>query len=202
MQIGPKYKICKRLGSSVFEKCQTQKFQLSEARFTKIRKRRKTLSDYGRQLIEKQKIRYSYGISERQLSRYVKESVGKKGVDPAICLFEKLESRLDNVIYRLGLASTRRLARQLASHGHITVNGRKMTIPSHMVSIGDIISIREGSKTKTPFINLVEKLSEYKIPAWLSFDVKKTEGKIEKKPIYSGTEAPFDISTVLEFYSR
>lgn len=203
MQIGPKYKICKRLGSSVFEKCQTQKFMVSEARFAKSkRKRRRTLSDYGRQLIEKQKVRYSYGISERQLSRYVKEAVAKKGTDSIVTLFEKLESRLDNVIYRLGLANTRRLARQLASHGHITVNGKKMTIPSHIISVGDVIAIREGSKLKTPFVNLSDRLQEYKIPSWLSFDVKKMLGKIEKKPIYSSIEAPFDISTVLEFYSR
>lgn len=203
MQIGPKYKICKRLGSSVFEKCQTQKFMVSEARFAKSKKRRRrALSDYGRQLIEKQKVRYSYGISERQLSRYVKEAITKKEVDSAISLFEKLESRLDNVVYRLGLANTRRLARQLTSHGHITVNGKKMTIPSHIISTGDIIAIREGSKSKIPFANLSDRLREYKMPAWLSYDVKKMLWKVEKKPVYSSTEALFDISTVLEFYSR
>src|SRR3989344_7285371 len=108
MIIGPRYKICKRLGSGVFEKCQTQKFQLSEARRgAKRRTGRKprTLSDFGRQLLEKQKVRYAYGVPERQLARYTREAVEGTG-DPTVSLLSRLETRLDNVVYRLGLAPT------------------------------------------------------------------------------------------------
>ena len=116
MIIGAKYKICRRLGSGVFEKCQNQKFSLSEARHEKSKrgKRRKQISDYGQQLIEKQKIRFSYGISERQLRNYIKEATAMKKITAREGLFQLLESRLDNTLYRLGIAVTRPLARQMA----------------------------------------------------------------------------------------
>jgi small subunit ribosomal protein S4 len=122
MIIGPKYKICRRLGSGVFDQCQSPKFMLSEAKKTKVAKKgpRKQVSEYGQQLGEKQKIRFSYGISEKQLGNYVEEATSSKGSVASEKLFELLETRLDNTIYRLGLASTRRLARQMASHGHFT----------------------------------------------------------------------------------
>lgn len=204
MKAGPKYKICKRLGSSVFEKCQTQKFMLSEARSLKSsrKRRRKTLSDYGRQLIEKQKVRYTYGISEKQLSNYIKEAVSKKGVIPMEKLFENLELRLDNIIYQLGLANTRGLSRQIASHGHILINGRKMTIPSHRLSKGDTIEIREGSKNKVIFTAIDERLAEHKAPGWLSFDKKKMTGVVVEKPAYESSLVAFDMGAVLEYYSR
>ena len=132
MIIGPKYKICRRLGSGVFDQCQSQKFMLSEAKKTKVAKKgpRKQVSEYGQQLNEKQKIRFSYGISEKQLGNYVEEATSSKGSVASEKLFELLETRLDNTIYRLGLASTRRLARQMASHGHFLVNGTKTNVPS------------------------------------------------------------------------
>ena len=130
MKIGPKFKIAKRLGAPIFEKTQTQKFALSESRGGRQNKRRPgQMSDYKRQLIEKQKMRFTYGISEKQFRRYVDDAVEKSN-QPVALLMERLESRLDNVIYRMGLAKTRRLARQITSHGHICVNGKKMTIPS------------------------------------------------------------------------
>src|SRR3990167_4336783 len=114
MRIGPKYKICKRLGSSVFEKCQTQKFMLSEERRNKSKgrtgRRPRALSDYGRQLLEKQKMRYTYGLSEKQLSRYVKAAFALK--DPVSALYRALELRADNAVYRAGLAPTRRASSQ------------------------------------------------------------------------------------------
>src|SRR5262245_8692490 len=129
MKIGPKYKIAKRLGAPVFEKTQTQKFALSEARKAKnVRKKRGgAASDYSKQLTEKQKMRYTYGITEKQLRRYVDEAAAT-GHQPIALLIARLESRLDNVVYRLGLAPTRLGARQMVSHGHVTVNGRKLTI--------------------------------------------------------------------------
>ena len=127
MKIGPKYKIARRLGPAVFEKTQTQKFALSEARHAagkKRDKRSKALSDFGLQLIEKQRVRFSYGITERQLSNYVEKAIETKG-NPSENLFASLESRLDNVVYRMGIAHTRRLARQMVSHGHFVVYGKR-----------------------------------------------------------------------------
>jgi small subunit ribosomal protein S4 len=204
MRTGPKYKICKRLGAGVFEKCQTQKFALSESREGKKRKggAPRGLSDYGKQLLEKQKVRYTYGLSEHQLGRYVTGATEMRGVDSGTELMRHLESRLDNVIYRAGLGSTRAMARQIVSHGHVTVNGRRVTIPSFSVSVGDAIAVRAGSKTRTPFITAPERLLEHTTPAWLTFDVKNLEGKVVSSPVVSPTELSFDLGVVLEYYSR
>tara|TARA_B100002051_G_scaffold276628_2_gene326312 strand:- start:35180 stop:35791 length:612 start_codon:yes stop_codon:yes gene_type:complete len=203
MKIGPKFKIAKRLGAPIFEKTQTQKFELSQARGANARRGRRPgqMSDYKRQLIEKQKMRFIYGISEKQFRRYVDEAVEKSN-QPVSLLMERLESRLDNVIYRMGLAKTRRLARQITSHGHICVNGKKMTIPSHKVKPGDIISIREGSRQTGLFVDLKEKYEAAAVPAWVTFDVKKMEGTMKSLPVYNPAETMFDPEQVLEYYSR
>lgn len=202
MIVGPKYKICKRLGGAVFEKCQTQKYTLSEARSATTRRRRPgAMSDYKRQLLEKQKMRYTYGISERHLARYVKEAVAK-GEDPIAKLMTRLESRLDNVVYRLGLAKTRRFARQMVSHGHITVNGRKLTVPSYDVKKGDVVAVREGSKDTGMFATLLEEHSASTVPAWLSFNIKNMSGEAQSTPSYDLSDALFDPEQVLEYYSR
>ena len=201
MKIGPKFKIAKRLGAPIFEKTQTQKFQLSEARGGQRRRRPGQMSDYKRQLIEKQKMRFTYGISEKQLRRYVDEAVTKSH-QPIALLMTRLESRLDNVAYRLGLAPTRQASRQMASHGHLTVNGKKMTIPSHRVRIGDVISVREGSKSKALFDNFSDNHEAAGVPAWLTFDAKKLEGKMNAEPTYEPAETLFDPEQVLEYYSR
>jgi small subunit ribosomal protein S4 len=202
MKIGPKFKIAKRLGAPIFEKTQTQKFELSLARGSARRtKRPGQMSDYKRQLLEKQKMRFTYGLTEKQLRRYVDEAV-EKSHQPVALLMQRLESRLDNVIYRLGLAKTRRLARQIASHGHICVNGKKMTIPSHRVEVGDILTVREGSRQTGLFINLSETHEAAGVPAWLSFDVKKMEGTMKSPAMYNPTESLFDPEQVMEYYSR
>jgi small subunit ribosomal protein S4 len=202
MKIGPKFKIAKRLGAPIFEKTQTQKFALSEARGGRRRTGRPgQASDYKRQLIEKQKMRFTYGISEKQLRRYVDEAVSKSH-QPISLLIGRLESRLDNVAYRLGLAKTRQMARQMASHGHLTVNGRKMTIPSHKVKVGDVIAVREGSRSSALFDTLKETHESAGVPAWLSFDVKALEGKMLAEPTYEPSETLFDPAQVLEYYSR
>ncbi|MCB9815561.1 30S ribosomal protein S4 [Candidatus Nomurabacteria bacterium] len=203
MKIGPKFKIAKRLGAPIFEKTQSQKFELSLARSANQRrgKRPGQASDYKRQLIEKQKLRFTYGISEKQLRRYHDDAVEKSN-QPVAVMMERLESRLDNVIYKMGLAKTRRLARQIASHGHICVNGKKMTIPSHKVKVGDVLSIREGSRQTGLFIDLKEKHETAGLPAWVTFDVKKMEGEMKALPIYNPAETLFDPEQVMEFYSR
>lgn len=202
MIIGPKYKIAKRLGAPVFEKTQTQKFALSEARSARNKTRRGgPQSDYKRQLIEKQKMRFSYGITEKQLRRYVDEAF-LKGNQPISDLIIRLESRLDNVVYRLGLAKSRRLARQLVAHGHISLNDRRINIPSHRVKIGDIVSVREKSKQSPLFVNLSETHEITSVPGWLGFDSKKLSGEKKAEPAYEPSETIFDPQQVLEYYSR
>ncbi|MBP7006488.1 MAG: 30S ribosomal protein S4 [Candidatus Pacebacteria bacterium] len=195
-----KFKVGRRLGAGVYDKCQTPKFSASSAKFGPGSRRPKALSEYGAQLIEKQKIRFSYGITEKQLSNYVKKASQTKGSGTAVKFYEELESRLDNVVYRMGLALSRRGARQMVSHGHFVVNNNKVTIPSFSVKTGDLIKVREGSKSKKLFENLPARLKEYNFPNWLSFDPEKMEGKISAKP--KNTDTFLDLNAVLEFYSR
>ena len=202
MKIGPKFKIAKRLGAPIFAKTQSQKFELSQARGGRMRKGRPgQMSDYKRQLLEKQKMRYTYGISEKQLRRYVNEAV-EKSHQPIALLMERLESRLDNVVFRLGLAKTRQMARQMVSHGHIVVNGKKITVPSHKVREGDVITVREGSRDAIMFTNLSEAHEATAVPSWLSFELKKLNGTVKAKPVYDPAAALFDPAQVLEYYSR
>lgn len=202
MKIGPKYKIARRLGAPIFEKTQSQKFALSEARKQSgPRKHRGQMSDYKRQLIEKQKMRLSYGISEKQLRNYVDEAV-EKSHQPISLLISRLESRLDNVVYRLGLAKTRRFARQIVSHGHITVNGRRLTVPSHKIKIGDVVAVRAGSKDTGIFTGITDTHEGTSVPHWLSFDLKNLSGEKKAEPTYEPTETQFDPQQVLEYYSR
>jgi small subunit ribosomal protein S4 len=200
MEKKPKYKIGRRLGAGVFEKCQTPKFvQSSQRKAKSSSKRPKALSEFGQQLIEKQKIRFSYGITERQLSNYVKEASKSKGSIQEH-LFEILESRLDNVVYRLGLAHTRRFARQMISHGHFLVNGTRTTVPSYRTKAGDVVTPRAGSKNTSLFSNLEERLKTYKQPDWVTLAADSIEGKVVGKP--KNTEGFLNIGSVLEFYSR
>jgi small subunit ribosomal protein S4 len=196
----PKFKICRRLGPGVYDKCQTGKFSSATGALGPNARRPKALSEYGTQLIEKQKVRMSYGISEKQLSNYVKKASHIKGAGTAEKFYEELESRLDNVIYRFGIAPSRRAARQMVSHGHFVVNGHKVTIPSFTVTPGDVVQVREGSKGSKLFTDLANKLKDYTLPAWLSFDVNKVEGKVLAKP--KNVETFLDLNAVLEFYSR
>ncbi|PCI30096.1 30S ribosomal protein S4 [Candidatus Wolfebacteria bacterium] len=202
MITGPKYKIAKRLGAPVFEKTQTPKFALSKNRGGKRTKRRKQLSEYGRQLMEKQKMRYVYGLYEKQFSNYIAKATSKKGVVPSEMLYQDVELRLDNIVFRMGLAHTRALARQLSSHGHITVNGRKVTIPSYALKVGDKIAVREGSKEKKVFEGLVDKLANTTPVTWVKFDPKTLSGEVQGMPKQGEEELLFDITSVLEYYSR
>lgn len=206
MRIGAKYKIARRLGVPIFEKTQKQKFALSKIRKETAKLRRskhmRKQTDYGLAMLEKQKARYTYIIGERQFSNYVKAAIAKRGVNNAQALFENLEMRLDNVSYRIGFANTRLFSRQMVNHGHITVNGKRVDIPSAQVYEGDIISIRPGSTKKKMFENLDERLKEIRQPAWIKFDSIKKEGKIEGRPKLGEGDLLFDINTVLEFYTR
>jgi len=198
-----KYKIAKRLGAAVFEKTQSQKFALSEARSPKkMRGGRGGGSDYGRQLLEKQRVRFTYGLSERQLSNYAKTAFTKD--DPSKMLHIELEMRADTAVYRAGFASTRRAARQIVSHGHITINGKRTTTPSHRVKKGDVIAIREGSKTSALFAGLstTEEENRRTVPSWLTVDLALLRAEVVGEPGYNPIESGLDYSTVFEFYSR
>ncbi|MGI9118359.1 MAG: 30S ribosomal protein S4 [Minisyncoccia bacterium] len=195
-----KYKMCRRLGVGLYEKCQTPKFVASEAKRKKGDKKPKQLSEYGTQMLEKQRVRFSYGISEKQLSNYVNIATGTKGALATDKLYELLETRLDNVVYRLGLAHTRALARQMVSHGHIMVNGKKIKVASHQISAKDVITVRDGSKSSPLFTDIAGKLKSYSWPAWLTFNVEKLEATVTGAP--KNTEGFLNFNTVLEYYSR
>ena len=195
-----KYKISRRLQAPLFEKCQTQNFVLREQRRAP-KKRRRMLSEYGRQLAEKQKVRYLYSISERVLKNYVKKAVANRASSTEEVLAELLERRLDNVVYQLSLAPTRRMARQMVSHGHFTVNGRKVTTPSYQVRDTDVIGVREGSVQTTLFQVMLAPSSNLKPRVgWVSWDVKAKQGTIASKPTLG--ETVFSIPVILEYYSR
>ncbi|MBC7564719.1 30S ribosomal protein S4 [Candidatus Saccharibacteria bacterium] len=202
MIIGPKYKIAKRLGAPIFEKTQSPKFAISQARQGRTRKRGGMASDYKKQLIEKQKMRFTYGITEKQLSRYVQEATTTSDHQPIVHLIQRLESRLDNVVYRLGLAKTRRYARQMVSHGHIYVNGRRLNVPSYKVAANDMVTVREGSKGTGMFTAFADTHETLSVPSWLIFDVKTMTGKVTGTLTYQATDYMFDPEQVLEYYSR
>ena len=201
MKIGPKYKIARRLGSPIFEKTQTPRYAVSLGRKEKAGTMpTRPKSEFGKQLIEKQKARLSYGLSERQFANYVKQSLNAP--EPTQKLFQSLETRLDNVLYRAGLAKTRLQARQMASHGHATVNGRRVTVPSIIMKEGSVAGVREGSLKSPLFGGAGERLTTLTAPAWLLVNASKLEAKVVGKPVYVPNEAVFDLGAVIEFYSR
>ena len=201
MKIGPKYKIARRLGAPIFEKTQGAKYALSLTRKEKnIKGRQKPKSEYGKQLLEKQKARFSYGVSEKQFSKYTKASLNAP--EPLQKLFRSLEMRLDNILYRSGLAKTRASGRQMAAHGHATVNGKRVTIPSMLLKIGDEVGIRGGSVESPLFVDAEERMNTQAAPSWIELDPKKKVSKVAGLPTYVPGEQLFDLGVVLEFYSR
>ncbi len=199
LQIKSKYKIAKRLGAGVFEQTQTQKFALAEAN-SKPKKRPRGGSDYGRQLLEKQKVRFTYGLAEKQLANYAEKAFTEK--NPSEALHKALESRADSAVYRAGFASTRRAARQAVSHGHFTVNGRRITAPSYALKKGDKLAIREGNKKSPLYAGLSEKEGGRSVPQWLTVDSGTLIAEVVGEPAYTSADSGLDYPTVFEFYSR
>jgi small subunit ribosomal protein S4 len=200
MIIGPKYKIARRLGAPVFEKTQTQKFNLSKER--KTTKFSKQKSAYGMQLNEKQKARLTYGISEKQFKNYVNKILAKKSTDPQFALFAALETRLDNMVARAGFARTRREARQMVSHGHILVNGRRVNVPSYVVKEKDVVSVKQTSLERGVMATYETRQKDITLPAWLSFD-KASKGVVfSGVPKYAPGELMFDLAQIIEYYRR
>ena len=202
---GPRNRIARREGIDLGLKTHGSK---SHARLLKklgvlpgqhgVSKRRKT-SDHGLQLREKQKLRYTYGISEAQLQNYFKKAIVKKG-NTSIYLTQLLESRLDNVVYRLGFAPTRSAARQIVSHGHIKVNNGIVNISSYQVNVDDIISFSNEKMTKVPYIEKALTNKDVLVPEWL--EKKGTVGKITAVPSTEEIQKSVNLRLVVEFYSR
>jgi small subunit ribosomal protein S4 len=205
-----KCKICRRTGEKLFlkgEKCTSAKCAMIERPFApgqKAKKRKSGLTEYGKEAREKQKMKKYYGVTEAQFKRYVTEVAENRGRIENVAdeLVQKLESRLDNIVFRLGWAKSRAEATQMVSHGHFIVNGRKVDIPSYTIHLNDVIGIRPGSRNISAFKNLNERMKKYSLPDWLSYDKEKMEGKMVKKPLASDIQLPAEIASVFEHYSR
>ncbi len=162
--------------------------------------RRRKVSEYGAQLQEKQKVKFVYGVLEKQFHRYYLKASNMKGITGEN-LLSLLERRLDNVVYRLGHAKTRRRARQIVVHGHIMVNGRKVNIPSYLVKAGDVITLRERSRESEMFKSLREGTGSL-IPKWLTFDAQNLTGTVAALPTREDIDLQVQENMIVEFYSR
>jgi small subunit ribosomal protein S4 len=203
-------KLCRREGEKLYlkgtrclsPKCALEKRDYPPGQHGRASQyRRGRASDFSRQLREKQKVRRIYGILERQFRRYFREAQQKSGLTGSN-LLTILESRLDNVIYRMGYAASRAQARQLVQHGHFTVNGRKTDIPSYNVKPGDHISVRDGSRKRTFFKQLRELAQERMPSEWLSRDIPGLSGKMIRIPERTDIELPINEQLIVEYYSR
>lgn len=161
--------------------------------------RRLGSSEFGRQLLEKQRVKWTYGLRERQFKKYFVEASKIPGATGEI-IMRRLERRLDNAVFRLGWAVSRSIARQLVSHGHILVNEKKVTIPSYQVRVNDVLCIRPRSRPMKQFEDLDARLEKHEPPLWLFRDAKTSDAKVLKEP--EGFDVPFDLSLVVDFYSR
>jgi small subunit ribosomal protein S4 len=162
-------------------------------------KARRQISEYGEQLREKQRFQFSYGLRESQMRLLFKEALKDPEVTGNMIL-SLLERRLDNAVYRLGFAASRSVARQLVSHGHILVNGRRVSIPSYRVREGDAITLKRQSKTHSAFQNLHDRLKNYEPPEWLAIDKDALSGKVVSYP--KDFDLPFDVNMVVEYYAK
>ena len=163
--------------------------------------RRKKQSEYGMQLNEKQKVRFIYGVLEKQFAKYYVMATKMNGVTGE-CLLQILESRLDNVIYRMGLANTSREARQIVNHGHVTVNGKRVDIPSYLVKPGEVISLRESSRNADRMKDIVERNSNRLVPKWIDMNKDTLEGKIIALADREDIDFPVEEHLIVEYYSK
>ena len=204
---GPKEKLSRKLGENLGLKAE-RSFSPKSSFLKKPyrpgqhgKARRRALSEFGAQLLEKQKIKYTYGINEKQLKKCFSEAKQRKGITGNLML-SMLERRFDNVIYRSGFAESRNISRQLVNHGHFLVNDKKVTVPSYQVEIGDIISIKPRSMPKQIFFDLINKLKKHETPSWLLIDKKKLEIKIKGKPENNDLPKNFNTNSIIAFYSK
>jgi len=207
---GPVCKLCRREGEKLFlkgERCFSPKCSFERRGYAPgqhgkgAQFRRRRDSDYNRQLRAKQKARRTYGILERQFRRYYQVSLGRRGLT-GLNLLQILESRLDNVIFRLGYADSRAQARLLVTHGHFTVNGRRTDVPSMLVSQGDVVAVREGSRGRTFFKDLSAVAEDRTVPPWLNRESKSLSGSVIRLPERSEIDSNLQEQLIVEYYSR
>lgn len=207
MKKEPKCKKCRRIGEKLFLKgsrCFSQKCAI--VRNPKLpgihaKPYRLPASEYGIQLREKQKAKYIYGISDRQMKIYFKKAAKKKR-NIGNFLLQFLEKRLDNVVYRLGLASSRSIARQNVSHGHFLVNDKKVDIPSYQIKIGDTIKLNPKLKDSEFYKDLKISLKDFQPPSWLSLDKEKLIGKVIELPTFENIESSLNTNLIVEYFSH
>ncbi|MFQ5879406.1 MAG: 30S ribosomal protein S4 [Dehalococcoidia bacterium] len=203
---GPVCRMCRRLGLKLFlkgERCLAPKCAIERRPVPPGERspRRRKISDRGLQLREKQKARYSYGVLERQFRRYYHEALRRPGVSGDI-LVRLLEMRLDNIVYRLGFATSRAQSRQVVCHGHISVNGRKVDIPSYSVRVGDVIGWSESGRRSDLFRLAQEQIASQSVPPWLSVDPDAMQVRVLAVPESRELDIRFNPSTIIEHYSR
>jgi len=207
MQIAAKCKLCRRAGEKLFlkgERCQSPKCAMVKRNYppgSHGQKRRRRLSSYGIHLREKQKVRYMYALTETQLRNYMNKAMNKEGNTGKLFL-SQLESRLDNTVYKLGFASSRLQARQIITHGHIQVNGQKISFPSYQVKPKDIIEIRQKSLASNFFKNLKKTIEKHQTPSWLDLDKKALKGKVINSPQDKDLELGIQTQLLVEFYAK
>lgn len=203
--LGPKAKLSRREGTDLFLKSARRsisdkaKFDSKPGQHGRISGQR--TSDYGLQLREKQKVKRMYGVLERQFRRYFEEADRRRGNTGSNLLF-LLESRLDNVVYRMGFGSTRAEARQLVSHKAVTVNGQSVNIPSYLVKPGDVVAVCEKARKQTRVIEALQLAQQTGMPAWVEVNVEKAEGVFKKVPDRDEFGADINESLIVELYSR
>jgi len=199
-------RLCRREGEKLFlkgERCYTDKCSVVRRPYApgQHAQQRKKLSEYGIQLREKQKARRFYGVLESQFRKYFEMAAKRKGITGEN-LLQILESRLDNVVYRLGMATSRPEARQLVRHGHFTVNGRKVNIPSYLTKVGDVIALREKSKNSEKFKAIQEIAGSKVVPEWLEFDPENMTGKVVAPCPREAVDLPVQEHLIVELYSK
>lgn len=199
-------RICRREGQKLFlkgDRCYTDKCAVNRRAYAPGQhgQSRRKLSEYGTQLREKQKVRRAYGILEGQFEHYFEMANKKEGVTGEN-LLTLLESRLDNVVYKLGLAVSRPEARQLVSHAHFTVNGKKVNIPSYLVKVGDVISVREKSRSSAKFSTILESTASRIVPKWLDMNRDTLEGKVVALSDREDIDLPIQEHLIVEYYSK
>ena len=197
-------RLCRREGQKLFlkgERCYSSKCAIEKRTFPPGQhgQARKKVSDYGHQLREKQKCKRFYGLQETQFRNLFDKADRKKGITGENLLI-LLETRLDNVVFRLGFAASRKEARQLVTHGHFTVNGKKVTIPSYEVKAGDVIKVKEKSASSPKFKEIKE--MAITVPSWMTVDVEKLEGKVVTVPTRADIDAPVAEHLIVELYSK
>ena len=185
------------------DRCLSNKCAVMKRKFPpgQIPRRRAKVSEYGMQLREKQKVKRYYGLMEDQFKRYFETASGKKGITGEI-LITLLEQRLDNVVFRMHYASSRKMARQLVKHGHITVNGKKVDIPSYLAGEGDTVEVKETSKKIIPVLESMKNISRVGTVPWLEVDPDKLSGKFMYIPKREEIDLPANEQLIVEFYSK